>query len=171
MRPEGIGAANRELKRAIRAAKRVNYTGTLDDAEDAWVDFLTHANRIYLKLRLACHGQPLDWSWWKKKMDERRDDPLLCYIHHARNTDTHRLEDTVRRTPGSFVLTEPGCGEVNYSGPEHLLVLPVIDNGVVYQPPTEHLGEGLVYPDAWHVSFLARKYLQALVAEANSRLR
>jgi hypothetical protein len=113
----------------------------------------------------------LDWSWWKKKMDDRRDDPLLCYVHHARNTDTHRLEDTVRRMPGSFTMILPGLGEVNYSGPEHLLALPVTDKGVVYPPPTEHGGMPVTYPDASYIALAARVYLQTLVNEASSRLR
>ena len=95
--------------------------GTLDEADDAWGEFLTHANRVYTKLRAACHGQGVDWMWWKKQINERRDDPLLCYIHHARNCDTHRLEpmtEHVHSDPG--LLDVPGIGEA-YHGTSHYL--------------------------------------------------
>jgi hypothetical protein len=74
MRSEGIAAARRELKRLMRARIRFVQANDVEEKEDAWDGFLTHAGKIYSKLRAACHGQGLDWMWWKKKMDERRDD-------------------------------------------------------------------------------------------------
>lgn len=172
MRPEGIAAATRELKRAARAARHISTAENLDEAEDAWEDFLTHANRFYLKMRGACHGQGIDWKWWKSRMDERRDDPLLAYIHHARNSDTHRLEDITERVPaGPFVLHIQGVGTVNYSGPEHLRPLPVTDRGEVYQPPITHFGERLNYPHAGELATRALLYFQGVLAVAASRLR
>ncbi|MFL6725177.1 MAG: hypothetical protein ACJ8FS_01530 [Sphingomicrobium sp.] len=130
---------------------------THDDVADAWADFLAHANKVYAKLRAACHGQPLDWMWWKKKMDERRDDPLLAYIHHARNCDTHRLEDTTREMRSD--IQRP-----------ILLPVAVIDKGILYPPPTEHRGQRSA-GDVAFTAWLAGTYLQELVAEAESRLR
>jgi hypothetical protein len=48
------------MKRAARAHKRLSAADNFDDAEDAWADFLTYANKVYLKLRGACHGQGVD---------------------------------------------------------------------------------------------------------------
>lgn len=170
MRPEGIAAAERELKRATRANRRLATATDLDEAEDAWVDFLTHANRVYLKLRAACHGQGVDWMWWRKMMDERRDDPLLAYVHHARNCDTHRLDESVERVPtGAHKVTVPGLGQV--STPEHLRALPVTDAGVQYLPPTEHFGVPIRYPQADTIAQLAHDYLEELVTAAAFRLR
>jgi hypothetical protein len=173
MRSEGIAAAERELKRAVRAHKRIRSPETHEDAEDAWADFLTHANKVYLKLRAACHGQGVDWMWWKKKMDERRDDPLLVYIHHARNSDTHRLEDTTRRIPpGSHVVRMPLGGSYTYvSAVPHLRPLPVIDQGIVYPAPMEHKGQPYGFGDVGFMAYAAMMHLQSLVAEAASRLR
>ena len=171
MRPEGLAAAQRELKRALRAQKRFVAGQDFEDAEDAWADFLTHANRLYVKLRAACHGQPLDWTWWKKKLDERRDDPLLAYIHHARNCDTHRLEDTTQRMPaGEYVAEIPG-GRFHYSIEQHLRPLPVTDKGILYPNPQWHMGRPHGFADVAFMALVAGRYLQDLVAEANSRLR
>ncbi len=156
MRPEGVAAARREMTRATRAIRRLTHADSLEDAEDAWVDFLNHANRIYLKLRAACHGQGVDWMWWKKKMDERRDDALLCYVHHARNTDTHRLDQTAASVGGQAqFLLKP---------------LPVIDHGITYPVPTTHRRWELPDLDVQTIAWFAGGYLSGLVNEAALRL-
>lgn len=154
MRQEGVAAAARELKRLSRAYQRLILAPDIEEAEDAWVDFLSHAYRIHEKLRAACHGHPLDWMWWKKRMDERRDDPLLSYVHHARNGDTHGLQETTVRISGAM---------------EHRLRLaPAIDKGVEYPvPQMPELGD----MSAETVALLAGAYLEELVSEAASRLR
>jgi hypothetical protein len=170
MRAEGVAAAARELKRAWRAHRRIVAAKTPDAAEDAWVDFLTHSNRVYLKLRAACHGHPLDWMWWRRMMDERRSDPLLSYVHHARNTDTHRLEDTVEWiADGAFKIHVVWLGDLPVG--KHLKALPVTDKGTVYLPPTEHFGAPFPYPEAQAIAAVAAAYLSELVTEAMSRLR
>lgn len=172
MRPEGVAAASREVRRSARAHRRIALAETLEEAEDAWIDFLTHAGKVYTKLRAACHGQPLDWSWWKKKMDERRDDLLLAYVHHARNCDTHRLEPMTAQIPdGQHLFDVSGMEKVQHRGPAHLRPLPVTDKGVTYDPPIRHKNIGLAYADVGMIAFLAGLYLQELVSEAESRPR
>jgi hypothetical protein len=150
MRPEGVAAASREVKRADRARMRLRRATSREDAEDAWADFLTHAGKVYGKIRAACHGHPLDWGWWGKKLDERDRDPLLLYVHKARNSDTHRLESIA-------AFLDP---------------LPVIDeHGHVYQPPTRHKGRDLNNADLVLIARLAADYLHDFVSEARSRLR
>src|SRR4051812_45982882 len=123
MRPEGVAAAQRELKRALRAQAQYASTVRREESEDAYDAFLTHAGRVYEKLRAACHGQGVDWMWWRKKMDERRDDPLLLYIYKARNTETHRLEASV-----AWRMTKRALTPI-------LVPLPVRDKkGEVYYP-------------------------------------
>ena len=105
-------------------------------------------------------------------MDERRDDMLLAYIHHARNCDTHRLEPMTAQMPGGrhiVDLSEPE--QVSHSGPAHLMPLPVTDKGVTYDPPIRHKNIGLAYADVGMIAFIAGMYLQEMVAEASSRLR
>lgn len=158
------------MKRALRANKRLAHATERDEAEDGWIDFLTHANKVFTKLRAACHGQGLDWMWWRKIMDERRDDPLLCYIHHARNTDAHRLEDTVEWVAhGARVVEVTGLGEMPLAA--HLCAAAVTDRGIIYQPPAEHFGVPIGYSDARIIAQLACNYLDELVIEATFRLR
>lgn len=156
MRPEGVAAAQRELRRAGRAHDRLVRAERFEEAEDAWADYLTHANRVFLKLRAACHGQ-LEWPWWKRIMDQRRDDPLLAYIHHARNSDTHKLEDTTQR--------------VVFGDSRHDLLrpLPVVDKGITYAVPRTKFGQSI--SSVGRISSYSFAYLVELVGEAASRLR
>ena len=155
----------------MRAQRRLRDDLEFDDLEDAWADFLTHANRVYLKLRAACYGQGRDWTWWKKMMDERRDDPLLAYIHHARNSDTHRLDETTERLPAGEYLGEMNGVRFRYSIGRHLRPLDVIDKGVVYPRPQEHNGRPHDFADVRFMALMGSRYLTTLVAEAASRLR
>lgn len=175
MRPEGVAAATRELKRALRATKQFVEAGDdFESAEDAYDTFLTHAGRVYEKLRAACHGHPLDWRWWKKKMDERRDDELLVYVHKARNAETHRLENsTIWLKPGNHQIHLQGYGpilETIYFG--QLQPLSVTDReGNVFEPPCRHRQRFFGNIDCGSMIWLAGAYLSELVQEAASRIR
>ena len=160
MRPEGIAAASRETKRAYRAYRRILTARSFEAADDAWVDFLNHAGKVYAKLKAACYGHPLDFGWYGKQLDERAKDPLLLYIHMARNCDTHRLEGITAHIP------KRGKNE------KHLLALPVTDiHGTIYDPPTRYRKIEFGYPDVAIIANLATVHLYNLVEEAASRLR
>ena len=171
MRPEGVAAASREVKRCARAYRRISAAATNEDAEDAWADFLHCAGKVYTKLRAACHGHPLDWGWFGRKMDERSRDELLLYIHKARNCDVHRLEDITQHSVGTRTLNLPDLGQVHHSGPRVMVPLPVVgDNGTIYNVPGRHRGLAIPYADVAMISYFAVKYLQELVKEASTRL-
>jgi len=173
MRPEGVASAQRELKRALRARDHFVMATDPEAMEDAWDTFLTHAGRVYEKLRAACHGQ-LDWPWWRKQMDRRRDDELLLYIHKARNSETHRLESATQYLlPGNYQFDLKDYGRiVEYVGFPQLMPLPVRDReGNIYDPPCRHNGRFIGRMDAGTIIWLASTHLQDLVREAASRLR
>ena len=172
MRPDGVAAAIRELKRADRARKRMVTALTVDDAEDAWVEFLAHAGNIYAKLKAACYGHPRDYGWYGKQLDDRGRDPLLLYIHKARNAITHRLEAVVEGAPTAVHEMNFGGRKMHVTYPTHLRLLPVMDeHGNVYDPPTSHFDVPFGYMDATLVTVLAIQYFQDLTNEASSRLR
>lgn len=171
MRSEGVAAASREVKRCARAYRRILTAATNEDAEDAWADFLNCAGKVYTKLRAACHGHPLDWGWFGKKMDERRRDELLLYIHKARNCDVHRLEDITQHRVGTRTLNDPKLGQVHHSGPRLMMPLSVIDKeGTIYNVPAKHRGLAIEYADVGMIAFFAVKYLRELVKESSFRL-
>ena len=172
MRPEGVAAAAREVKRCVRAHRRLSTAATIEDAEDAWANFLDCAGKVYTKLRAACHGHPKDWGWFGKKLDERSRDQLLIYIHKARNCDTHRLDDITKHHVGTRTITLANLGQVHHSGPRLIVPLAVTDeHGKIYDVPVKHKDLAIQFADAGMIAFFASKYLQELVKEARSRLR
>jgi hypothetical protein len=70
---------------------------TLASAEGAWSDLLLAGNAIFTKLEQGskANGKASAWFGGIKKI--RKDDPLLSYMHHARNSEEHGLEDVTKR--------------------------------------------------------------------------
>ncbi len=75
----------------LRAAK--NYEG----AEEAWSDFLLAASTIYSKLEQGSKSKGSSGGWFGRKKKERKDDPVLRYLHYARNSDEHGIERVAAR--------------------------------------------------------------------------
>jgi hypothetical protein len=86
------------LEKAQDALKRLDAASTLDEAESAWSDLLLSGNAIYSKLEQGSKvsgGRASGWFGRAKKV--RKDDPLLSYMHHARNSEEHGIEDITKR--------------------------------------------------------------------------
>jgi hypothetical protein len=83
------------LQKAKVALSRLEATTDRAEIESAWSDLLLAASGIYSKLEQASKvsGKPKTWFGLKKK--ERKDDPLLSYAHHARNSDEHGIENII----------------------------------------------------------------------------
>jgi hypothetical protein len=47
--------------------------------------------RIYSKLMAGKKGHPKSEAWFAQKLEDRKNDPLLYYIHRSRNADEHTL--------------------------------------------------------------------------------
>jgi hypothetical protein len=95
------------LEKARDALGRIERSKTLDEVASAWSDLLINGNAIYSKLEQgskAASGRASGWFGRAKKV--RKDDPLLSYVHHARNSEEHGIEDvTTRMKAGQATLT------------------------------------------------------------------
>jgi hypothetical protein len=95
------------LEKANDALKRLETAKSLKEGESAWSDLLLAGNAVYSKLEQGSKvsgGKAAGWFGRAKK--ERKDDPLLSYMHHARNSDEHGIEDiTIRMGPGQATIT------------------------------------------------------------------
>jgi hypothetical protein len=156
--------------------------------EDAWRDYLGALGRVWSKVERACqHIRNQFEPWQQPTTNERRTDPLLRYLHHARNADTHTIQEIVLFAPGSMTIqpTRPGGwfiermvirdGQlVEYSGdqpirqeitPPRIQLLPVTDRGVIYQTPTEHCGSPLPSTNPVTVAAIGLTYYAGYVAK------
>ena len=159
-----------------------------DDAESAWSDFLLASSGIYSKLEQGAKGYPKSEPWFGIEKNLRKTDPLLRYLHFARNADEHGIERVTDRSLDNLNLkfnerqpmkmqrlnqeTHDPEGEpidVVVAGPTIKLVR-IYDRrfGDSADPPETHLGNavpfGSSFPD--EVGEVAIMYLRAMIERA-----
>lgn len=182
--------ARRELDGATAAFKRMKEASSLDDFESAWRSYLASVNRVWSKLealakKTAGRFQP----WLGERSTVRKEDMLLRYLLHARNSDEHTLTEVVeRRAPSMGITAGPtgaalvrslrirADGTVEFDGegslaitfrPERVVLARVLDRGEWYDAPTHHLDRPLLSVEPLHVAELGLRYYTAIVEEAD----
>ena len=115
----------------------------------------------------------------------------MSYIHHARNADEHGIERITELNPGGVGIGTAGTThvkrmviqtsadgakvEAETSGdplkitfiPPHPRLIPVVDRGDKYEPPTDHLGAPIGEPSPIAIAELALDYLRTMTDEAS----
>jgi hypothetical protein len=153
----------------------------MDDVKREWSGFLIHANRVLVKLEQGAKNTPSQ-PWFGTITHRRRTDPLLVYLHQARDASEHG--DVIR---GNDVVVRHGPGRVQRAifTPDALAagggsagstldlptvaLLPVTTRGRTYQPPMEHLGQPII-PAIHVVAEAMLIFLTKVVEEAKSRI-
>src|SRR5262249_41256727 len=146
----GVAKAEASLA-AMRGAK------SYAEFRAGWSDFLLAGGRVYTKLEQGAKSNNKSAAWFGKQKHERRTDPLLSYIWHARNADEHGLAEITEHTPGGIGIGSTGQTHIKsmaISGrkithldatgsplvvtitPDRVRLMQVIDRGVAYNPPT-----------------------------------
>lgn len=152
-------AASERLERAANKLKLMESAPTIDALADAWSEFLTEEARFHNKLAKAIPAGP-GKGWLDKIVHQRRSDDLLKYVMHARNADEHGIERITAAQPSSTGINFANPRNVSFTfdrgriitdqktargmtiifNPATIILIPVTDRGVVYAPPSEHLG-------------------------------
>lgn len=190
MNPDAIEQAKVRLQKAEKALAELNAAEYFDDAESAWSDFLIAASGIYSKLEQGAKGYPLSEPWFGVEKNLRRKDPLLRYIHFARNVDEHGIERVTDRSHDNWnfkfnerypmkaqaldrVTHEP-VGEpvdVVMAGPTIKLVR-VHDRRFndFADPPDSHLGKTVLFGSSFphEVGEVALGYLRSMIERAET---
>lgn len=149
------------------------------------------AGTIYTKLEQGAKGHGKSAGWYGRKKKERKDDPLLRYLHYARNSEEHGIERVVVKETGVSFEGPLKFGEwrltkVNYADatkkPQTVEKRDFIQTGPCLMltrvhdtrfndycdPPTRHRGEEIAgagrFP--YHVALLGLAYLSELIREA-----
>ena len=165
--------------------------------EAAWSLFLSQAGKFYAKLEQGSKPCGQSQAWFGQRKRERREDPLLSYIQHARNSDEHSLDLITGRSADGVEIKFPESSEVRVSAwvrlredgkldianptvsasggdvisvleaNPRLVLLPVDDRGVRYQPPALHLGKSIYDDSPVGIASLAATYFEAMLAEAS----
>src|SRR3954451_15443611 len=174
MKSVALVKAREHLELAKGAAKRLILDGGVRPFEQAWSEYLSQVSRFYSKMEQGAKGGRESEPWFGRRKRERKDDPLLSYVHHARNVDEHGLDHiTLRRAQSltfgfpetdeatvSFEMMVDGNGQMHVRNPRvaspkggidsveianpSVGLVGVRDRGVGYEPPTIHLGKPIV---------------------------
>lgn len=193
-----LASCSKRLEKARLALQRLEQTKDPVETESAWSDLILAASSIYSKLEQGSKITGSAVGWYGRKSHERKNDPLLSYLLHARNADEHGIKDITRvakgegqirfyepfdpaklegkkliigRDPlGNLVLGKSSDApfSVEVHNEPTCVLVPVKDRGVSYQPPTTHLGQQLDDTTPLAVGRLAVLYLEALINDARA---
>jgi hypothetical protein len=186
MDKKAVDVARTEYTRAVENAALIRTANDFAKIENAWAAFLVAAGRVYTKLEQGSKISAKSKAWWGKKLHERRTDPLLCYVWHARNADEHTLQQITERQDTSVKFVEPteqddGAlheamkGETRPWVPlalteivwAHVKFLDVIDRGVRYSAPQTHLGVEITDTSPANMAGMVLAYLEVMLKEAD----
>jgi len=190
MNEKAVSAARDRLQRARTAVADLEKGDKLPEIETAWWSFLLAAAGIYSKLEQGAKGNGKSEAWFGRIKHIRKKDPLLSYMHHARNSEEHSLEGSTARGVGLIALDKnveiietghPKKLEMNIKNPKALRagvpvaqavfgirLAPVSDSrfGDTFPVPITHLGQKLKDNTVAEVARVGLQYLESLVAEA-----
>jgi hypothetical protein len=190
-----VKQAKLRLIKAEKALAIMQAAKTLDDTEEAWTDFLIAAATIYSKLEQGSKQNPISKGWYERKKGERRKDPLLRYLHFARNSNEHGIERVVEstgenrdaltgrklevneRVPTTVQQVDPITGQTFGPISKAVMAGPSLRPMRAHDrrfndycdPPETHLGQPLEFMDFADVlAEAAMPYLRKLVGDAEA---
>jgi hypothetical protein len=191
MEPLAVEQAKSRLVKAGEALQALKSATNYQMAESAWTDFLIAASTIYSKLEQGSKKNGKSRGWFGLKKRERKDDPLLRYLHQARNSDEHGIERVVERVPGSAafgrtlrygervpvqiapidpITGKPGEFVEGFIPGQNIALIRVYDRRFndFCDPPTEHRGKPVDSRFVYELGIVAFDYLTELLSEAET---
>lgn len=188
MKQQGLEQARERGARVYKALEILKSDAPLAERESAWLDAVQIFGTVYSKLEQAAKGSQQSEKWFAGIRSERKTDPLLKYLHHARNAGEHTIvkaatkaeiavQGRITKEVGTlgFRLNEFGQLVPFGSGVEdfrvfenEILLQAAFDRGQKYLPPDEHLGQPIESNTAGEVAELMESYLNQLLAAASA---
>ena len=182
MNRKAVEAARIEFNRArdnIEALASLGPATDFEEIQTRWAAFLSAADRMFNKLKEGAQASPQSKRWYGTKVHQRRTNPMLCYLLHARNADEHTLEVVTQKSArlysrsgvrrqrnakhsraarGDRPAAMTGHAVLEITEP-HVRLLDVTDRGVRYSPPP-----GFIKP--YNTGMLALSVLEPILFEA-----
>jgi hypothetical protein len=189
--PINLGHAYSELEFAGTAITHMKSAEDFREFEYHWKAFLTAIERVWIKAERACQPVLNSFARWQGSYTRlRRKDPLLRYLKHARDADTHTVAEIIQQHPGEISIHPDPTGrsasirnlqvwpdgswsaETFGGKPDVRVILPHIklvrfkEGNDWYNPPTMHLDKQIVDQAAIEIAVLGydfyRSFLNAL---------
>ena len=190
---EPLYHAKRELIAAEKAIERMTKSDSIEDLEDEWKNYLNAIEKCWVKTERSCqHVRNKFQPWQGNFAKERKKDPLLKYIKHARNSDQHTIQEGMEKKDASssmYVEGGPGVAHierleikngklVEYKGNKPLIIenlpnrvelLRVKDGSKTYNPPKSHKAIKLLWPAPVDVAVLGLEYYRDFVSQVEQK--
>lgn len=90
-----LAVALGDLEVAERAVARMSVATQFPAFHEAWQDFLFRMERAWEHAERAIKSEKGFQQWFKPYAQLRRRDPLLLFLAHARNAETHAVCPTI----------------------------------------------------------------------------
>lgn len=159
----------------------------------AWYGFLLSSNAIFSIFQQGTKKSTNCRGWFAKKTNQRQTDPLLSYLHQARNAEEHGIQSVTaldRQTAVFMMDGEPvasiddiagGSGTFRHLSkhppdlskvtelriyPDRARLLSIKSRDVAFHPPSEHLGLRIEEATPIIVARLMIQYLESMIEEA-----
>jgi hypothetical protein len=196
MKPHALELAAERLDMAEVEIFVIERASTYKEFRIAWTKFLLALNATYSKLEQGSKGGGKSEGWWGRLKNRRRTDPLLQYLHQARNTDEHGIVPVSKLVPQQIGIgsIKPGVnnmefGSINISEkgiflgpnskgeipdvtiyPPYAELVTVIDtkHNNVYEPPTVHLQKTLEDTSPLGVARAGLNFLKSALEDART---
>lgn len=156
-----------EIKWAEESIHTMETASDLHRYEKGWKDFLGYLDVFWEKAKNS--GLPSLAATISRIGNLRKTDELLCYLMHARNSNTHTIRPILEKVEGAngggtSITGGPGGGRIIHGqivggkaptdlvwegklefrfGRDRLEIIDVIDRRQVYGIPVNHLGQPL----------------------------
>ena len=196
MKKAGVEKARKRLALARHHFDEAFRTQKYEKFEDSWYQMLVCGNAVDGILESTSFRDSKSQPWYGGKVSARKRDPLLEYMHQARNADEHGVANVTRLAPARFVLgavdgpvnlhnIKWGGGQMTATvGAEstgrlaidvtppspHLITVKNEKYGDSFEPPNSHLGERLKDTSPRAVASLWLDYLERLIEESAARV-
>jgi hypothetical protein len=195
MRKAAVEKAKDRFASAKARVKDLESSKDYDSARRHWYDFLLSSNVVFSILEQGAKGFDKSQNWFGKRRNERKHDPLLCYLHHARNAAEHNIFSVTELDRRKMVLVENGTPAAaieemtgnagKFRGlssqaanlekineiriyPDRAKLIRVKDRGNEYDPPSEHQGSAIDDNGPITVARLMVRYIELMIDEAQS---
>ncbi len=186
--------ANDRYRKAERHLAEIAASQTYEQFKSAWTDFLLAWNTGYTVLEQGAKATPQCKQWFGSTVKkDRRSDPLIQYMHQARNADEHGVKPISDIKPGSVGVKSTtgalyikrgviGNGRIEIEvdekygkpifeiTPATAILVTVHDDRFKqsFDPPTHHNGEPIADTSPLSVATLALSHLNDVLIRAKS---
>jgi hypothetical protein len=150
--------------------------------------FLDNANKVFTRLEQAANATTKGKAWWSSQVHEWKKDPLLQYVRQARDATNHSIQEIAQPNPGRATpITDASPEELAEMHKEaqkvglpyallggfevvwpHIEVLEVVNKGVIFPRPAEHLGKPMTATTPAGIGDLALVHLEKMIHKTGS---